>query len=150
MDLWTACNAVSRGRGLLLVRFFDPNYAIPHSVKLVNYAAIMRSKFEIMRFLCGKIFILCSYYVIKFNILRQYFWFVTLTSATKVYIIGDRDQGPTPHSVLCCQDNMRPLQKSECCQELLGQVTLTSRSMNHACAGLTGSVATRLTNLSII
>ena len=31
-------------RGPLLVRSFVPNYAVPHSVKLVNYAAIVRLK----------------------------------------------------------------------------------------------------------
>ena len=52
-DVWergTVCSHLGsklygiQPRGPLLVRFFVPNYAVPHSVTLVNYAAIVRLK----------------------------------------------------------------------------------------------------------
>ena len=185
------------------MRFFYPNCAVPHSVKLTNCAVIVRSKFAIVRSLCGQNSKLCGYcafritvippftgppftvstiyrasfcfpkyrvykqtndnvnptpiyraplftvyfpfpprgtvnggitvydyYAVSFNISKQCFWFVMLPSAhgpvAKIWWYVT-----TPNLVLCCQDNIRPLQDSGWCQELLGRVALTSPSTNH-------------------
>ncbi len=49
------------------MRFLEPNNAVPHVSKILNYAVIMRRKFEIMRRKC-------EIMRRKFEIMRSIFW----------------------------------------------------------------------------